>query len=51
MKYPQIVALIAKREWPHQWPSLFAELTSLSRTGDSHCELVLHVLRGIAEVT
>ncbi|EKX44889.1 hypothetical protein GUITHDRAFT_163474 [Guillardia theta CCMP2712] len=48
-KAVQIVALIAKREWPHQWPSLFAELTSLSRTGDSHCELVLHVLRGIAE--
>lgn len=48
-KAVQVVALIAKREWPHGWPNLFAELTRLSQTDDAHCELAMLVLRGIVE--
>jgi len=48
-KAVQVVALIAKREWPHQWPGLFSQLTQLSQHSDAHCELVLLVLGEMGE--
>ena len=44
-----MVALIAKREWPHQWPALFSQLTQLSQHSDVHCEIVLLVLGELGE--
>jgi len=48
-KAVQVVALIAKREWPHQWPALFTQLTQLSQHSDVHCEMVLLVLSELGE--
>ena len=48
-KAVQVVALIAKREWPHQWPTLFTQLTQLSQHSDAHCEIVLLVLGEMGE--
>ena len=45
----QVVALIAKREWPHQWPTLFSQLTQLSQHSEVHCEIVLLVLSELGE--
>ena len=49
IKAVQVVALIAKREWPHQWPTLFTQLTQLSQHSDAHCEIVLLVLGEMGE--
>ncbi len=48
-KAVQVVALIAKREWPHHWPTLFTQLTQLSLHSDAHCEIVLLVLGEMGE--
>ena len=48
-KAVQVVALTAKREWPHQWPTLFTQLTQLSQHSDAHCEMVLLILGEMGE--
>ena len=47
--YAYLHALTAKREWPHQWPTLFTQLTQLSQHSDAHCEMVLLILGEMGE--
>ncbi|POM75346.1 Exportin-5-like protein, partial [Phytophthora palmivora] len=44
-----LLAQIAKRQFPQRWPELLPELLLVWQTGDSQVELVLLILRSLAE--
>ncbi|OWZ21752.1 Exportin [Phytophthora megakarya] len=44
-----LLAQIAKRQFPQRWPELLPELLQVWQTGESQVELVLLILRSLAE--